>query len=51
MKEKMWGVAAIEQTTHCRSSYLSFGVCLAERPLTEGGVLLGRGKACGDRAH
>ena len=51
LKEKMWGVAGIEQTTHCRSSYLSCGVCFAERPLTEGGVLLGRGKACGRRAH
>ena len=35
LNEKTWGVAGIEQTMHCRSSNLSFGVCLVERPLRE----------------
>lgn len=51
LNEKTWGVAGTEQTMRCGSSNLSFGVCLVERPLTEGGALLGRGKACGRRAH
>lgn len=36
LNEKTWGVAGIEQTMPRRSSNLSFGVCLVERPLREG---------------
>lgn len=42
LNEKTWGVAGIEQTIHSRGSKVSFGVCLVERPLTKGGVVLDR---------